>query len=74
MTDLKQEARTLTLGERIVLIAQLAVMEHVRQSVSSVPQDLVGYDPNESFESSFAPEDDSLAPLIFPTPQLVGLP
>jgi len=37
MTDLKQEARTLTLGERMVLAARLAVLEHLRQSVTAVP-------------------------------------
>ena len=37
MMDLKQEARTLTLGERMVLAARLAVLEHLRQSVSTVP-------------------------------------
>ncbi len=37
MTDQKQEARTLTLGERMVLAAQLAVEEHLRQSVTTVP-------------------------------------
>jgi len=37
MTDQKQEARTLTLGERIVLVARLAVEEHIHQSVTEVP-------------------------------------
>ena len=39
MMDLKQEARTLTLGERMVLAARFAVLEHLRQSVSTVPAD-----------------------------------
>jgi hypothetical protein len=39
MTDLKQEARTLTLGERMVLAARIAVLEHLRQSVTVVPSD-----------------------------------
>jgi hypothetical protein len=38
MTDLKQEARMLTLGERMVLAARLAVLEHLRQSVTAVPR------------------------------------
>jgi hypothetical protein len=37
MTDQQQEARTLTLGERMVLAARLAVVEHLRQSVITVP-------------------------------------
>jgi hypothetical protein len=43
MTDQQQEARTLTLGERIVLIARLAVEEHLRQSVTEVPLDDQSY-------------------------------
>jgi hypothetical protein len=47
MTDLKQEARTLTLGERMVLIARLAVLEHLRQSASLVPPNLSANQPDE---------------------------
>ena len=38
MMDQKQEARTLTLGERMVLAARLAVVEHLRQSINEVPR------------------------------------
>ena len=88
MTDLKQEARTLTLGERMILAARLAVWEHLRQSVSSVPQvddccwwgDHGGTESrpeqpsveNASWQSSL--HEDSLATLVFPTRDLVGLP
>jgi hypothetical protein len=37
MTDPQQEARTLTLGEWMILAAKMAAQEHLRQSVSSVP-------------------------------------
>jgi hypothetical protein len=38
MMDQKLEARTLTLGERMVLAARLAVVEHLRQSINAVPR------------------------------------
>ena len=38
MMDQKLEARTLTLGERMVLAARLAVVEHLRQSINEVPR------------------------------------
>jgi hypothetical protein len=38
MMDQQQEARTLTLGERMVLAARLAVVEHLRQSINEVPR------------------------------------
>jgi hypothetical protein len=48
MTDLKQEARMLTLGERMILAARLAALEHVRQSVSPVPRAMPSFESNES--------------------------
>jgi hypothetical protein len=64
MTDQKQEAGTLTLGERMVLAARLAVMEHLRQSVTAVPSDSSYFSLTDFSDSSgdaageFLPYDD----------------
>lgn len=60
MTDQQQEARTLTLGERIVLIARLAVEEHLRQSVTEVPLDDQSYFARTDFREMHLLEDQAV--------------
>ena len=60
MMDQKQEARTLTLGEWMILAARLAVVEHIRQSINEVPTDSSYFSRTDFSDSAgeFVPYED----------------
>ncbi len=73
MMDQQQEARTLTLGEWMILAARLAVVEHLRQSINEVPLDSSYFSRTDFSDSSgeFIPyPEDSQDPAVCDVPLL----